>query len=154
MSVVKALRFPVSVFSRGVTETIVSAPGKPDLEIVVPPEFRGGVDGVWSSEDLLVASTASCYAVTLRAIADRMSVPVLSFEVTGTGHVSRRDDGRYGFVAIELDAVFETTPEFGSAAARAAEIAEERCLVSRALDIPVHVQVDVRAAQTADVVKV
>jgi organic hydroperoxide reductase OsmC/OhrA len=150
MSIVKALRFPVSVQLRDVTEATASALGKPELEIAVPPEFRGGVEGVWSPEDLLVASTASCFAVTLSAIAERLHVPVLSLEVSGTGHVSRRDDGRFGFVAIEIDATLETTAAFEAAAGPAVELAKERCLVSRALDIPVHVGVEVRAAKAPE----
>jgi organic hydroperoxide reductase OsmC/OhrA len=145
MSIVKALRFPVSVSLRDVAETTASAPDKPDLEVAVPPEFHGGVEGVWSPEELMVASAASCFAVTLSAIAERMRVPLLSLDVSGTGHVSRRDDGRFGFVAIELDAVLETTLAFEEAAFRAVELAEHRCLVTRALDVPVHVEVDVLA---------
>lgn len=114
------------------------------LEVATPPEFRGGIAGVWSPEDLLVASTATCFAVTLGAIAERMEVPLRAVEVTGTGHVSKRDDGRFGFVAIELDVALETSPERVEAAERAAELAEERCLVSMALDIPVHVAVAAR----------
>ncbi len=144
MSIVKALRFPVSVRWRGGRLTGLSAVGKPDLEVATPPEFRGGVAGVWSPEDLLVASAATCFAVTLVAIAERMQVPMRALEVTGTGHVSKRDDGRFGFVAIELDVALETSPERIEAAERAAEVAEERCLVSMALDIPVHVAVAAR----------
>ena len=144
MSIVKALRFPVSVRWRGGRLTGVSAAGKPDLEVATPPEFRGGVAGIWSPEDLLVASAASCYTVTLVAVAERMDVPLRVLEVTGTGHASKRDDGRFGFVAIELDVALETSPERVEAAERAAELAEERCLVSMALDIPVHVAVAAR----------
>jgi organic hydroperoxide reductase OsmC/OhrA len=145
MSIVKALRFPVSVRWRGGRLTGLSAAGKPDLEVATPPEFRGGVTGVWSPEDLLVASTATCFAVTLVAIAERMDVPLRALEVTGTGHVSKRDDGRFGFVAIELDVALETSPERVETAERAAELAEERCLVSMALDIPVHVALAARS---------
>jgi organic hydroperoxide reductase OsmC/OhrA len=71
MSVVKAFRFPVNVHWEGGRLTHASAPGKDELEVAPPPEFRGGVAGVWSPEDLLVAATASCYAVTVAAIAER-----------------------------------------------------------------------------------
>jgi organic hydroperoxide reductase OsmC/OhrA len=69
VSIVKALQFRASVGWRGDRLTHVSAPGKPALEVVTPPEFRGGVPGKWSSEDLLVAATASCFALTFTAIA-------------------------------------------------------------------------------------
>jgi uncharacterized OsmC-like protein len=89
--------------------------------------------------------------VTLVAVAERMDVPLRGLAVTGTGHVSRRDDGRFGFVAIELHVKLETTPERVELAERAAEAAEERCLVSMALDIPVHLHVEVAADAAADV---
>ena len=51
--------------------------------------------------------------------------------------MSRRDDGRFGFTVIEIDAVLETV-------AGAAAEAEDRCLVSQSLDVPVHVTVQVK----------
>ena len=144
MSVVKAFRFPVSVEWRGGRLTKASARAKADLEIATPPEFRGGIPGVWSPEELLVAATASCYAVTLVAIAERVEIPLLGVRVSGTGHLSKRDDGRFGFVAVELDAEIETDEASVRSMESAAERAKAACLVSQALDVPVHVAVVVR----------
>ncbi len=147
MSIVKTFRYPVSVFWQGGRVTRASAFDKPDLRVATPPEFRGGVPGVWSPEELLVAATASCFSLTLTAVAEKMQVPLLRLEVTGTGHLSKRDDGRFGFTAIELDVHLETAT--GHAAERAEEaamIAEERCLVAMALDVPVHVNLEARGA--------
>jgi peroxiredoxin-like protein len=147
MSIVKAFRFPVSVHWQGGRITRASAFDKPDLRIAVPPEFRGGVPGVWSPEELLVSATASCFAVTLAGVAERMQLPLLRLEISGTGHVSKRDDGRFGFVAIELDVDVETpTVDAAERVDEAAAIAEERCIVSMALDVPVHVAVEAYAA--------
>ena len=147
MSVVKALRFPTSVTWRGGRVTEASAPHKPDLELATPPEYQSGVSGVWSPEELLVSAVGSCYALTLVAIAERLQIPLLAIDVSGTGHVSRRDDGRYGFVAIELDVELATDPAHRDAAVRAARTAEQRCLVSMALDVPVHVALESRVAE-------
>ena len=138
MSIVKSFRFPVSVHWRGGHVTRSSAPGKPDLDVATPPEFRGGVAGVWSPEELLVAATASCYAVTLAAIAERRDVPLRALEVRSVGHVEKRADGRFGFVAIELEVALETDDDSLPAAMEAARRAEELCIVSAALDVPVH----------------
>ena len=147
MSIVKALRFPVSVQLEHGRLTRAEASGKPDLEVATPPEFPGGIEGVWSPEDLLVTATASCYAVTVAAIAERREIPIYDLRVSGTGHVSKRDDCRFGFVAIELDAEIETAPECVAAAEAVARRAERGCLVGQALDVPVHVGIDVRAAE-------
>ena len=45
---------------------------------------------------------------------------------------------------IEIDALLETIPGAEQAVSRAAAAAEERCLISQALDVPVHVAVQVR----------
>lgn len=149
MSAAKAFRFPVSLRWRGDRLTRVSVTGKPSLDVATPPEFKGGIAGVWSPEDLLVASAASCFAVTLVAVAERMDVPLLELVVGGTGHVGRRDDGRFGFHSIELDVGLQTTPEHVALAEQAAVAAEASCLVSMALAIPVRLDVDVGAADKA-----
>ena len=100
--------------------------------------------GVWSPEDLVVAAAASCYTVTLLAVAERMRVPVHALRVDGTGELARHD-GRFGFVSIDLHAELETDEAEVAAAERAAADAAEGCIVTAALDVPVRVDVDVRA---------
>ena len=139
MSIVKTFRFPASVRWHGGRLTSASCPEKADLEIATPPEFRGGVHGVWSPEELLVASTASCFALTLAAVADRSEMPLGPVTVDGVGHVERAMDGRFRFTVIEL------TVEVGADSVDAVEHllvdAERLCIVSLALDVPVHVRV-------------
>ena len=147
MSIVKDFRFPVSVRLVEGRRTIASAVDKGDLEIATPPEFRDGVPGVWSPEELLVSAAASCYAVTLAAVLDRRAVPVHALNVSAAGHVTRRDDGRFGFVAIELDVHLETDDDRLEEARRAAVRAKDACIVTMALDVPVRLGYDIRAAE-------
>lgn len=147
MSIVKAYRFPVSIEWRGGHLTSAKAHGKPALEIATPPEFKDGIEGMWSPEELLVAAAGSCYAVTLVAIAARWDLPLRDVRVRGTGHVEPRRDHRFGFVAIDLDVSVKTDADAVPAVEHAARQAEELCLVSLALDTPVHVTVTVTAAQ-------
>lgn len=144
MSITKDYRYKVGVAWEGDRITSVSSPDKPDLEVATPPEFKNGVPGVWSPEDLLVASAASCYALTLVAVAERRELPVRSLKLSGTGHLTPRDNSRFGFVAIELTAVIRTDVQALDAMERAAHYAERACLVSMALDVPVHVDVTVK----------
>lgn len=147
MSVIKAYRFPVSIEWRGGHLTSAVAPGKPALEVATPPEFKDGIVGMWSPEELLVAAAGSCYAVTLVAIAARSELTLRDVHVRGTGHVEPRRDHRFGFVAIDLDVSVETDADAVAEVERAAERAKDICLVSLALDTPVHVTVDVTAPQ-------
>ena len=138
MTIAKDFRFPVSVNWQGQQRVLVEAPDVDEIVVAVPPEFRGP-GGHWSPEQLLVGATASCFAVTFAALAERREIPILAFTVTGTGHVGRRDDGRVGFLTIELTPRIRTAPEFVEAAERTARIAGEGSHVTTALDVPVHV---------------
>ena len=149
MSITKDFRYHVGVAWEGDRLTNVISPDKPDLTVATPPEFKKGVAGVWSPEDLLVASVASCYTVTLVAAAERRDLPLYGLEVSGTGHVTNRDDGRFGFVAIELTVQIRTAGASVEALEGTARYAERACLVSMALDIPVHVEVVVRPLEPA-----
>lgn len=143
MSITKDFRYKVGVAWEGDRITSVSSPDKPELTVATPPEFKHGVAGVWSPEDLLVASVATCYTVTLVAVAERRELPLHELHVSGTGHLTARDDGRFGFVAIELTVAVRTDEQAVDAVERAAKHAERGCLVTAALDVPVHVEVDV-----------
>jgi organic hydroperoxide reductase OsmC/OhrA len=141
---VEEMEFPMSVRWRGGRLAHADARGKESLELATPPEFRGGLTGYWSPEELLVAATASCYALTLAAVADQSDTPLIDATVNATGYMNRAEDGRFGFTAIEIDAVLETVPGGEDAVARAAAAAEDRCLVGRTLDVPVDVTVQVK----------
>ena len=148
MSITKDYRYSVGVDWEDGLLTSVNALDKPELEVATPPEFKGGLAGVWSPEDLLVAATASCFTVTLVAVLERRDLPLRGLNVTGTGHVTKRDDGRFGFVAIELTVLVETDRAAAEAVRHAASYAERACLVSMALDVPVHVDLVVQPAPT------
>jgi organic hydroperoxide reductase OsmC/OhrA len=142
----KAYDFPLSIRWSTGRRTVASAHGKHDLEVATPPEFKGGVEGVWSPEDLLVASVGSCFAVTLLAVAERRQVPVRGLGIGASGHVTQRKDGRFGFTEVDIHATFETEPGFEEEAAEAAHAAENGCLVAGSLDFPVRLDLDVRTA--------
>ncbi len=138
--------FPVSLRWRGGRLTGAVAPGNEPLEIATPPEFPGGLAGYWSPEELLVAATASCFVLTLAAVAERREAPLLDATVAATGRLGRRHDGRFGFAAIELQAELETVPGGEGAVRAAAAAAEERCLIAQSLGVPVLLTVAVATA--------
>jgi organic hydroperoxide reductase OsmC/OhrA len=141
MTTVKEMQFPVWVRWRGGRLVNAEAGGRDGLELATPPQFTGGLAGYWSPEDLLVAATASCFALTLAAVAERRETPLLDATVTATGRISRRADGRFGFAGIEIEAELETIAGGEDAVRSAARAAEQRCLVAHALDLPVAVTV-------------
>jgi len=148
MDTTDAFFFPVRLTWTGGKRVLADVDGKDPIEIATPPEFESGIEGVWSPEDFLVAAAASCFAVTLVAIAGRSRVPVSGLGVEGVGRVGKRDDGRFGFIDVTLRVEIETDETHVEGAHRAAERAERHCLVSGALAIPVRLDVTVRAVDT------
>jgi hypothetical protein len=70
---VKTHLFPVSVRWVGGKVTCAAVDGMQELPVATPPEFNGGVEGVRSPEDLLVASAATCFTVTMVSAATASS---------------------------------------------------------------------------------
>jgi organic hydroperoxide reductase OsmC/OhrA len=143
----KTYEFPVDIQWLDGRLTRASAAGKPDLEVATPPEFKHGIPGVWSPEDLLVASAASCYAVTLLAVAERRGVPLRGLDVSTRGSVGQRPDGPFAFTEIELDVELVTDAGFEDEARLAGETAERGCLIAASLDVPIQLELNVRATQ-------
>jgi organic hydroperoxide reductase OsmC/OhrA len=144
MSTFKDFRFRVEVDRHSTRRLTLTAAGKPPVALATPPEFRGGLPNLWSPEDLLVASAATRYALTFEAVAERRELPLNGLDVTGVGHISRRADGRFGFVVIELAVSVTTDAGFAEHARRASRAAEQARIVSKALSVPVEVELRVR----------
>jgi organic hydroperoxide reductase OsmC/OhrA len=142
MSTVKALRFPVAVRWREGRLLTADAVGKPPLAVATPPEFRGGLPNRWSPEELLVAAVAACFELTLIAVAERRRVPLRALAVEATGHVEH-EHGSYGFTVVELEVELTTETGHEAAAEQVAALARRHCIVERALDVPVHVRLNV-----------
>ena len=145
MSTLKDFRFQVDAAPLPWRRVRLTSPGKSPLETATPPEFRDGIPGMWTPEDLLVAAVASSYVHTLRAIAARRELLMYQVEVEGVGHVTRRADGRLGFVVIELRVDLTVDEDDEHEGEKAAHDAHRACLVAHALEVPVELELDVRA---------
>jgi organic hydroperoxide reductase OsmC/OhrA len=144
MSTLKDFRFQVCAAPLPWRRVRLTSKAKPPLEAATPPEFRDGTPGMWTPEDLLVAAVASCYVQTLRAIAARRELLLREFEVEGVGHVTRRAEGRLGFVVIELRVGLTVDEDDEREGERAARDAHRACLIARALDVPVELELNLR----------
>jgi organic hydroperoxide reductase OsmC/OhrA len=149
MGAVKDYRFPVKIDRSEALWVTALAAKKPPLTVATPPEFRGGLEGHWSPEELLVAAVASCYELTLRSIADRRQLDFLELDVRATGHVTQLSRGRIGFLAVELDVRIECELGDEGMAEGAAHKAHELCIVGRALEVPVELKLELRARAPA-----
>lgn len=143
----KEFHFPLTVEWRGRRRVTARVDGKQAIQIAPPTVFHGGDDpAIWSPEDFFVAAAASCLAVTFTGLAARADLRYSSLTVDADGVCSLRSDGRFGFTRLLLRLALETDASEESRARRLAEQAEETCLVSASLDVPVETIVEVRHA--------
>jgi organic hydroperoxide reductase OsmC/OhrA len=137
----KEIHFPLTVEWLGGRQVAAQVEGKPAIEITPPPVFRGTDPATWSPEDFLVAAAASCLAVTFTGLAAKAGLAYTELHVDADGVCGRRNDGRFGFTHLLLTVKIETDDTVK--ARQLAEQAEENCLVSASLDLPVETVIEV-----------
>lgn len=110
----------------------LSSSGKPALQVATPPEFKGH-EGIWSPEELFVASVNICVMSTFLAFAERAGLSFTAYESEAEGTVELVD-GKLQFTAITLRPTV-TLPSGGdpSQAKELLEKAEAHCLVSNSI---------------------
>jgi len=79
---------------------VISCAGKPDIQVATPPEFKGH-DGIWSPEDLFVASVNICVMSTFLALAERAGLSFTGYESDAQGRLEFVD-GKFRFTTIVL----------------------------------------------------
>ncbi len=136
----KEFRFPVDVAWDEGRRTTAKVSGKHHLRIATPPVFRGSDPELWSPEDTFVAAAASCLAVTIYALAERDELPLRALSISAEGVVGRRPDGRQGFLRIDQRVQVQTDPGHEDAVRTLVARAEDGCLVTASLDLPVQTE--------------
>ncbi|MBU6479391.1 MAG: OsmC family protein [Nitrospirae bacterium] len=122
---------------------VISCAGKPDIQVATPPEFKGH-EGIWSPEDLFVASANTCVMTTFLAVAERAGLAFTSYESAAEGRLELVE-GKFQFTAITLKPTI-TLPANGDAA-KARELiekAEATCLISNSMKARVTVEATIR----------
>jgi organic hydroperoxide reductase OsmC/OhrA len=140
----KEFHFPLSVEWTGERRVAARVEGKPAIEITPPSVFHGTDSSTWSPEDFFVAAAASCLAVTFTGLAARAGLDYTSLTVDADGVAGRRTDDRFGFTRLLLRLEVETDATSDAEARALAEEAEQSCLVSASLDLPVETAIVVR----------
>ncbi len=77
-----------------------SAPGKPDIEIGSPPEFKGD-PGVWAPEEMLVAALNACMMLTFVSFAQGKRLEFVAYESVAEGLLANVD-GKYRIVEVNV----------------------------------------------------
>lgn len=101
----------------------------------VAEEF-GGTGGPTNPEELFLSAACACYLITLAQVTEKMRLPVKKLECEAEGRVSSHEEGGFHFTEIILKPYFELQGDPAAhdmAIARAVRLAEQRCIISRAV---------------------
>ena len=123
-------------------DALITAGPRPPIAAGSPPQF-GGSDRVWSPEELLVASVLECLWTTFDAYARHDGLVVKSWAGRGTG-VLEKGTPIPTFSSIALEVELTVAPEDDERARRLLQTAEQRCIVTNALKVPVTLGMTVR----------
>ena len=96
----KSFHYQTELEWAGDRAAIIGSEGKPDFRVASPPEFKGEA-GVWTPEDLFVASVETCTMTTFIAFAERQNLPIVSYSSHAEG-LLENVDGNYQFTRIIL----------------------------------------------------
>jgi organic hydroperoxide reductase OsmC/OhrA len=132
----KTYEFTTTLRASG-TEAVVSEPPLPALAVDTPKEFGGAADR-WTPEHLLVASVSSCFFTTYRALARRQGLQIEELSCRGHATVTKGRDG-LTLTGVRLAVEIEVSGGDLEKAHALVPEAERRCLVSRALNVPVKI---------------
>lgn len=127
----------------------LSAPGiNEKIEVATPPQFPGGVDGVWSPEHLYTASVVSCFFTSFTAIAEYSKLDFVNLEVESSGEMNRNEEGKYIMSKVMLKPILTIDDESKEKKAyRILEKAEEICLITRSIQSEIIFEPNVYIAQ-------
>jgi organic hydroperoxide reductase OsmC/OhrA len=139
----KIAPFP-HVYTVRLADRQILAPPRAPIAAGAPVQF-GGTDTVWSPEELLVAATLECLWTTFEAYARHDGLDVGSWSGGGTA-VLGKGTPIPTFSSITLDVELVVAAGDEQRAGRLLETAEQRCIVTNALKVPVKLQARIRHA--------
>lgn len=144
----KVFRYQTDVFWKSGRRGVLSATGKPDLEISSPPEFKGE-PGFWTPEDMFVASVNLCTLLTFVAFAQSKGLNIVAYESASEG-VLENVEGKYRFTEICLRPQLTLESQQDLERARAIlDSAQKACLVSNSITAVVKILPDFRVIAAA-----
>jgi organic hydroperoxide reductase OsmC/OhrA len=116
-------------------DRVLLAPPRAAIAAGAPPQF-GGTDMAWSPEELLVGAVLECLWTTFEAYARHRSLTVASWSGTGTAVLEKGSPiPTFSSIVLRVELVVATGDE--ALARQLLETAEQRCIISNALKVPV-----------------
>ena len=127
----------------------LSSLDKPDIAVATPPQFRGHA-GIWTPEELFIASVNSCIMTTFLYYAERKSVEFLSYESETEG-VLERAENQFIFSAIKVrPKVTVASSDKAERVKELIELSEKNCLISNSIKSKVRVLPEIKVEPKKD----
>jgi organic hydroperoxide reductase OsmC/OhrA len=125
----------------GIGGAMVTAGPRPPIVGGAPPEFEG-MERWWSPEHLLLSSLNLCLQTTFEALARKRRISIGSYRGRAEATLDRKG-GAFGFTLLSLDVSITCAEEDIESVRETAMRAKQYCLVANALNVPVHLKLDV-----------
>lgn len=104
-----------------------------NIEVVTPPQFPKGMEGIWSPEHLFTAAVSSCLMTTFLAIAENSKLEFSSFECKSKGKLEQVE-GKFLMTEVILEPVVTIKNESErEKAERVLQKSEANCLISNSV---------------------
>ncbi len=122
---------------------IAKIEGKNELEVATPPEF-GGHPGIWSPEDLFLASIEACTMTTFLFFSKKENLNLLSYNSTAIGQLER-NDGFYEFskATVKINVKIGSEDE-KKIVEKIVKKVERACLISNSINTKVKIEADIQ----------
>ena len=135
---VKKVLYKTGVKWLGEKRGFLSSLDKPDIEVATPPEFKGH-PGIWSPEDLFVASVNSCIMTTFLYYAEKEGIEFLGYESQAEG-ILERVNRQFAFSEIKIRPLVLVKQDTDIQRAKdLLERSEKTCLISNSIKAKVGV---------------
>jgi peroxiredoxin-like protein len=103
------------------------------IEVATPPEFPGGIPGIWSPEHLFTAAVSSCLMTTFLSIAENSRLSFTSFTCKSNGKLEQIN-GKFMMSEITLEPTVTITDEKDrEKTEKVLQKSEAYCLISNSI---------------------
>ncbi|MCK4859138.1 MAG: OsmC family protein [Candidatus Omnitrophica bacterium] len=117
---------------------ILCSSGKPTIEVSTPPEFKGQ-EGMWTPEELFVASVNTCIKLTFIHYAQRDNLEFLSYESEAEG-ILEIVEGKFMFSELKVRPKIKvSSSDQIEKAKRIMDLSEKNCLITNSIKPKVEV---------------
>jgi organic hydroperoxide reductase OsmC/OhrA len=139
----KSFRYKSNLVWSGARRGKASVPGKSDIEVGSPPEFRGE-PGMWSPEEMLVAALNTCLMLTFISLAGARKLEFVSYESSADGLLENVEGTfRITEVSVEPNLVLKSQADVETARGIMGEV-EKHCFISNSITAKVKLNPQLR----------